>query len=200
MTGSLRPSIVDLLLPCSPAAVARLVVAVVIDAIKSQTFWSRTHVGAPVFKRAKPAVTDSNSPPAVVSPALIVRVGTALNHACPDSIFRRCLTLDRLAMLGISQHHFETRFFSLKAATTLSIASPQSITANGHKLTAVADAQPENVITILPILCEDDEPSETLANQVKLGVHLEAFLSGVKRTVVTATRPPYFSSKGVVLP
>lgn len=81
-----RSTIVRLFLHRCPAAVAGLVVAVVVLALDSQTWRSRSHVGEKVLEsavRVRPALTDADASTAVLWIVLVVRVAATCTHRAP---------------------------------------------------------------------------------------------------------------------
>jgi hypothetical protein len=83
-----HPAIVHLLKLSSPAAVARLVVAIIVDAIKGVLLAGpRPHVIVEVLERVSPAATDLNTPPAVVGIRFVPWRRASLNHSRPCLIF-----------------------------------------------------------------------------------------------------------------
>lgn len=92
-----RAFIVRLLARCRPAAVARLVVAVVIDAVNRMAGWAASHICHERHVVIAPAVTDHNAAPAVVLETLNVRVVAAGLHRAPRAVLSRS---PRLAMRG----------------------------------------------------------------------------------------------------
>lgn len=80
----------SLLLCCSPSAVGRLVVPVIINTIYGRALRPRSHVGKEVLERATldrvPSVTHRNSPSAISRPTIMRRVMAALQHASPRAI------------------------------------------------------------------------------------------------------------------
>jgi len=65
-----------------PAAVARLVVAVVVDPVEAAAVGALAHVGEEVGKRM-PAFADADPASAVVVPADVARVLAAVEHIPP---------------------------------------------------------------------------------------------------------------------
>src|SRR5262249_47475632 len=65
-----------------PAAIARFVIAVVIDAIDGQARRWIAHIGVEVFE-ATPSLADGDAAASVIVVAWIVRIQTAVEHICP---------------------------------------------------------------------------------------------------------------------
>jgi hypothetical protein len=80
-------SVAPLLFRGSPAAIARLVVAIVIDAIKGMIVrWTGAHVGVEVLKR-QPTLADLNASTSVSLVPLGFRVVASLPHGGPSHPF-----------------------------------------------------------------------------------------------------------------
>ena len=73
-----------------PAAVIRLVIAVVVDAVNGQFSTRATaHILKKGSERMLPTITDRYSASPVVPPTFVVRIVAALAHGIPDHILRR---------------------------------------------------------------------------------------------------------------
>jgi hypothetical protein len=82
-----RPSCVTgLLCACGPTAVGRFVVSAVVNAIKRQLRWTRTHVFIERGVTIAPSLAHSNAATAVVSELFVFRVVATLNHLLPRPI------------------------------------------------------------------------------------------------------------------
>lgn len=75
-----------LLLPCSPSAVARFVVSVVVDSVKSFILWAFTHSMEKRFK-LMPRRAYLYPAPSIVSILLMLCVLTAGQHTAPNVVF-----------------------------------------------------------------------------------------------------------------
>lgn len=74
--------VIRLLCPCGPTAVARLVVAVVVNSIEAQSCWFLSHVGKKVLE-FQPSFTNRDPSSAVMLPRLSPRITTAAQHRRP---------------------------------------------------------------------------------------------------------------------
>lgn len=83
-----RPAILRLLLPGRPAAVARLVVAVVVDALQRVTVRARPHVLQEGGETIAPPTADGNATPAIPAVIGMLGVRAPLAHLVPDAIKR----------------------------------------------------------------------------------------------------------------
>ena len=79
------PAISSLLKSSGPSAVIRLVVAVVIYALKSEFWRCLSHVGKKI-RVATPAVANCNAAPPITGEFLLVRVKAALAHTHPKTM------------------------------------------------------------------------------------------------------------------
>lgn len=82
----LGSSLVDsLCLPCRPTAIARLVVAIVVDSVERVLWrWSEPHVGMEIHERINPLLTDGDA-----SSFVKHMDRTTPDHIGPNAIFRR---------------------------------------------------------------------------------------------------------------
>lgn len=86
-----RSAVSGLLAGRCPPTIARLVMAVHVDAIDRMLLrWARAHVGKKGVER-EPAITDSNASTAVVGVALGGQGRAALHHSAPRHVSRRHL-------------------------------------------------------------------------------------------------------------
>jgi hypothetical protein len=75
--------------PGGPAAVTRLVIATIVDAVDAVSGrWLQPHVGEEVLKAMAPTVTDFDATTAVVLEVSVVGVGAAANQSDPGSELR----------------------------------------------------------------------------------------------------------------
>jgi hypothetical protein len=81
----MRSFIQCLLLRGGPTAVARFVVAVVVDAINRKSIGPLAHVGKELFKRI-PSSAYRNSPSSIVLKVLTAWIGASFNHSSPNTI------------------------------------------------------------------------------------------------------------------
>ncbi len=76
------PSVVALLKPTSPTAVARFVSSIVVNTFNGQTARTFSHILQEVHK-GTPAITDSESSSAVIMKGRVVRISTTIKHCSP---------------------------------------------------------------------------------------------------------------------
>lgn len=81
----IRPSIERLLFICCPAAVRRLIVAVVVNSIKCFSNWTMTHIFKKVFKLF-PTLTDCNSPASIIFPIFAPWISAPVYYSIPRFI------------------------------------------------------------------------------------------------------------------
>ncbi len=120
-----------LFLACCPTAIARFVVAIVVDSVNG-VFGRRlfAHVRPEDSELVPPCVTDGNAPAAVVLISRIVRIVAAIFHGLPGSIF--CGIPSSMFSDGV---HMET-------AATLRRTDPHGFGLFNHCLAAGAVALP----------------------------------------------------------
>ncbi len=104
MIGAISP-IPHLLRACRPSAIARLVIAVVVDAFNGMAKWAWPHVIEKCRERIEPSGIDSYASTAVVLEVSSVRIKTARFHGLPRSVFARSLTMPRRAVSGHTGAH-----------------------------------------------------------------------------------------------
>src|SRR5688572_14655181 len=80
---SVPPAVVGLLLGAGPAAIAKLIVAVHVDAVDRHADRARAHIRKEVLVTGLPALAHGDAPPAVGLPPAVIRVATALPHGKP---------------------------------------------------------------------------------------------------------------------
>lgn len=125
--GPTTPSITVLLLARGPSAVFRLIIPVVINAIKRMPARrTRPHVAQKVLETIKPPVAHRDTSPAVARKGLRGRTYTAMFHLRPRLVFRGTAS-------SVCDHRLypTLRFLLSSAATCLSASTPQTHTANG---------------------------------------------------------------------
>lgn len=133
-------AVAGLLGSCNPAAVLRLIVAVIVDTL-NRMFRRRTltHVGQKAFKFT-PSFTNLNSALSVGLEVRRIGVSTSINHQSPNAINRRSAVAVRSRTLR-GDHSTETpatcRFASSQAnaqdcfdGSTITSANPMGLSAN----------------------------------------------------------------------
>ena len=105
----------SLLQQCCPTAIRRLIVPIVVDAFKRQSFRLWPHVGQEILKSvfSTPTVADRDAASAIVLESFIVGIVTALNRTTPRNIFRRNFTV---ACVTVLEKPFSRKFFSQTSA------------------------------------------------------------------------------------
>jgi hypothetical protein len=135
-----RPARVQLLLAlCGPAAVGRLVVAVVVDAVNRMA-WRRlaAHVCQKVLVRLAPSVADSDPPASVSVKPVIMRVGAAHYHRAPRPKFSGDSTDSCVAM----RRHPLAQLVLVEAPTAHGVAIAKAGAVNHALSSTIASAQP----------------------------------------------------------
>ena len=199
MTKLLPPLINSLLVACGPSAVARLVVAVVVDAIQGMRLRRFTpHIVKEVLEGAPrirvPSVADRDPAPAIVRVTDVLRVVTALSHRKPCDILSCQRISSRVAVLDVLTMHLATCFtgpyFSRETAATATLPRTKGRRSDIALRAAFAAAVPENVsASSSPESIKNKPATETLASEIKLMEHLELILSGATGQGVGAPLP-----------
>lgn len=83
---SRRSPIQRLLFSRGPAAISRFIVAIVVNALKSESFWAVSHIVKKSGEVIAPAVADFNSASAVIAESMIGRSVASAYHSCPYPI------------------------------------------------------------------------------------------------------------------
>ena len=192
--------------PCSPIAVlfgrsrppaiVWRIWTIVIDAIQRiLPVWSAPHVIEKCGEGAEPSFADSNPAP---SPTLIVaaaRISATTNHIPPNAQF---WTNDIAASLTVRCAPLR-KLLLAKAAAATSVARAEGINRKDANVSAVTLAAPGSASVAARSFVENDEPSEPLAEKVKLGGHQVVLLSGVMREAVSAALPLNFTRNGAAI-
>lgn len=133
-----------LFLTSRPFHVARLVIAVIVNALDGMAFGRLTSNSIKkCLKGLKPFLADGNASTTVVLVALAVWVKTTAFHLQPAAVFRRILAASTLAMSNRSSWMTLFRQFSSKATTT--VGMHQLIPAENSKRPAVTTAVPHSI-------------------------------------------------------
>ena len=160
-------SITSLLMPSRPAAVVRLVVTCVVDAVERLTFRPLAHIGQEVLK-LKPAFANSDAAATITFPVLRIRVPAAIQCRLPAAISSRLAASSGVAVRFTMGFRVAVAQYSMKmhVAPAASIDGP---------LAAFNRA----------------------STWVRLGLHRELTPSGVREPSVCALRLSYFTTSGL---
>ena len=82
-----RSTISALRLPCSPLAIARFIVAVIVYSVNRQSVWARSHIKIKILKTILPSVTYPYTTASVISVMLVLWIPASLSHAGPNIVF-----------------------------------------------------------------------------------------------------------------
>lgn len=136
LATSARTFIFSLFAPRGPSAIPWLIVALVIDSIKGQSWWKFAHIPEKVFK-FHPPLTNSNTPSTVVLPPFAIFIKTTIFHSFPSFILKRfnsaCLSMSLRAV---------TQLFYFKTAATSRLAPSQIVRGYSLWCSAIAYAVP----------------------------------------------------------
>lgn len=156
---AIRSHVVQLHDPRHPAHIAGFVGVCVVDAVQRvRGLWAGTDIGKKC-REGQPSVADGNASASVVFECRMPWIQTARLHASPDVVFGRGAMVSVVAMRGraLSQQVL------LKASARLDGAIQQMRASGRDVLSAIAAAGPFAV----SLVGQGNQPSETLANQVK---------------------------------
>lgn len=141
--------VVGLLRRGGPAAVARFVVAGIVDAIYRQADRrAMPNIRKEGAKVIGPAVTDFYSSATIAVKAWILRISTAIFHIQPHTVFRRA------TRLAVSKPGFRCSR-PLHASATFSVPSPEVVGVRNGGPAAIALAMPHS-FSRSGILCSLD--------------------------------------------
>ena len=148
-------------LPKGPADVARLVVAIVINAIDGvPRGWLVTGFGQKPLKRFKPTL----DPPApIAKPHAVARIDAALGHIFPALVFRRAALAVSGAPLSLD--------INLQAPAAASGSLSQIARSNHYLCLALTKTEPKCPRPVFGNLLQDGESAKALARQIYLGWH-----------------------------
>jgi hypothetical protein len=157
---SVPPFIALLLRAGGPTAVARFVVAIVVDAVQRMIGrWAPAHIGQKVFVGAAPPVAYRDTASAVITVALVGLGVAAFQHAAPRPKLGGPASSARFAVRG--QHLAEAVF--VVAAAALRESSPQASAGNDTLSAAVAPTQPMGAGVVSPRASHDRQPAVALS-------------------------------------
>lgn len=100
-----------------PAAIARFVIAVVVDAVKRHSVWSRPHIGEEILKY-KPAIADLDSASSIKVPIGCLGIAAPIFHTAPQGVFG----WQRNAVFLVDPKRYAFQRTTLGAATALCVA------------------------------------------------------------------------------
>jgi hypothetical protein len=155
------PSVSCLIIPRCPSAIARFVVAIVVDTIKRVAFaWMRWHIVQEVFKLVPP-ITNDDSTATIIEKCLATRIVTAIKHRGPR--FEH-----RTAGMAVSSEPdaVRSRRFTSKAAARFGHTISKSACVDGLGVAAIADAKPEAVATAHRVHGNNSQSSKALPTQI----------------------------------
>jgi hypothetical protein len=163
---ALRATVERLLASGRPATVARFVVSVIVDAVNGVVGGrTRPHISQERGEVIAPAVAHGDASPAVIRPALDVRVVTAVLEADPGRVFHGL----PLAAVGAAvamlrkrgRHKFVATTPAGRNSNSLQIAS-----ANGPFAAAVATTDPVSVPPGYSSAVQNYEAAVSVATQI----------------------------------
>ena len=164
----LRPAISGLVIPGSPAAIRRRVVAIVVNPFQSQSWRAPAHIRDKVFK-VFPLKTHLDASTSVVFPGMIAQIAAPFAHRRPYSIFRpRVISPGRAMLQAVRVSFFEfSHSVAMEAPAASRVISSKIRAANGDTSTAIALTSPARMFrAVLSSPLQDNQPSESLPAKV----------------------------------
>lgn len=123
-----------------PSDIARLVIAVIVNAIhRLGRRWPVPDIMQEIGKRV-PLVTDLNSAPAIVAVAMVVDVFAAMQHVAPRSIFGRAFLAVRPGRVPVGAPSLRVKIANV-ASARVAIATQQRSRAHDSLHATVASAK-----------------------------------------------------------
>lgn len=122
-----------------PAAIPRLIVAVVVDAIYLHAWWHWSHICQKAFKLL-PSLTNLDSASTVILILRRVWIGASRLYSGPATIFARISS-----SCGVAMRYF-CRNLSVETSAAFCFSRSQIACADGHNASACAGALPHRAI------------------------------------------------------
>lgn len=162
---TLAVSVLRLLLARSPLDIVRFIVAVIVDAIKRESWRRISHVGVEVFKRLKPSRANSDSAFTVILKGWVLRIIAALFNAAPNTVCSsESFAVSRRGCAGQ---------FSCKATATFCMAALKQCAVNNFYVAARAATEPTRFPKFIFGTFYNDHTSEGLSGKFKWFWHRE---------------------------
>lgn len=189
-----------------PAAVVRLVVAVVVDSLKRESRRLLAHVAKKVYELL-PSFADLNAAITVVLELLVVRIRTPLQHCAPRRKCSRRSGAGTLSMNCGAFFYLLCGYLPMKASARASISGSKVHVVSFHRGSALAhaDASRKNLSSWRAkwrSLCDYDEPCEAATDEGYSGRHMFGFIkclfSGGRRPQPALTANSLTDSTGGV--
>lgn len=153
-------AVLHLLLVCSPSAVARFVVPVVVDTVEFETSRCFAHVGKEVLEGV-PSFAHLDAPPSVVYKSRMSRVETSTTHCSPYLVggsFRHSVGCLNPALVGCG--------FASQATTAASPPIAQIFTVHDNDSVAVTSTFPHCGCASIRNAFDCNETMESLTNEI----------------------------------
>lgn len=151
---------------CSPTAIRRFVIAVVINSIKRPVDGLWPHILQEVLKRRAPAFTHCNSTPAIAKPITTFGISTTLDHRRPGAILRRFVSD---TVVPVAQAFLTT--------ATSGVSTPQIIALCHRLIAAVATANPPDFPAFFRCFSNDGKQSKSVGSKVEFGWHFYPYFN-----------------------
>lgn len=148
-------TVLRLLGKCRPSTVARLIVAVIVDAVQRRPFGASPHVRQKRFERSSPSLAHFNPTATVVCVCDMRRVFASLLHGRPGVVFPR-----RVVARMISVNRVPCRNKLSLQASAASTDSVQKLAAfDTSNCSAAASAFPQGASPLCRAISRNDDPS-----------------------------------------
>lgn len=157
----------DLLKTGSPATIAGLIIAVVVDSFESHVRRRLSCVSEIGFEVIAPAIAHFYAASAVVFKILTIWVITAVDHARPAHVGGRIRALARLSMF---ESDFTIKDGSFASATD-GVAVVQVANLNDGHCFALAEAKPSRLAVFHLKEAENSQSTEALSGDISKGGH-----------------------------
>jgi len=142
-----------------PLAVIRLIVSVIVNAVKRETRRLFAHIGEEVSE-VTPAITYFDPTATVTQPMIVVRISAALNHRRPCHVFNASVINERMAM-----------FKANLATTTFRVTTAKIISLSDRLLATITKATPKRFLAPFTCWLKSYQYPETLSGQIKFSCH-----------------------------
>lgn len=153
-----------------PAAIPRLVVPIIVDAIDGGPGWPVAHVGKEI-PEVQPAVTDANASATVSGVLGVVRIEAAPLHVHPDDVGAPSGTALRTPMFCVARGCG----LANQAPAGLCMPAHQAMSQHRRSLPACAFAEPRAGISLFFSKANHGQPPECLADEVIGFWHAEEY-------------------------
>lgn len=179
-------TIVHLLFSRSPAAIARLIIAIIIDSINTVfARWPYTHICEKVFEGVTPAVANFNTASTVIFIRVVVRIIATLCHPTP---YPKLASMGRavsfIRINSLQQFYRFAAKLTRQTSTTSSLTSGKNFTKGRNDFAAIALASP---------ICSPTNTGRVSANEA-IEIQYKQSPESLTSKINTAIFVPFWSS------